>query len=333
MNNLKKIGLSALAGSLVAFSANAVELTVSGTAEVTYSTIKTTGANQVFGGNPMGSNTSLKFNGSGDVGFGTATIRRTINDGMSAYLSAWQTLDMGSLGTVSFDAIGGELAGLTPNDDLLPTAYEEIWNGISASGVSGASSNDTLGYANSYGPLSFSLAHTKGGTAGSSDGNIAAETGQSITDMAVSIDGSMLVDGLTIAAATSSTDGLNNGTDASANVGHVLYSTGQVSVGYRLASDQPGSNNATSTTGKNIEAYSIAFAVNDELSISYGEQETEYDIPSNTVSNITEEVTALNASYTVGAASIRGTLSEASNDGGVQSDEIEMMEISLVLAF
>ena len=43
MNNLKKIGLSALAGSLVAFSANAVELTVSGTAEVTYSTIKTTG--------------------------------------------------------------------------------------------------------------------------------------------------------------------------------------------------------------------------------------------------------------------------------------------------
>ena len=38
MNNLKKVGLSALAGSLVAFSANAVEMTVSGTAEVTYTT-------------------------------------------------------------------------------------------------------------------------------------------------------------------------------------------------------------------------------------------------------------------------------------------------------
>ncbi len=47
MNNLKKIGLSALAGSLVAFSANAVELTVSGTAEVTYSTITSTGTAQV----------------------------------------------------------------------------------------------------------------------------------------------------------------------------------------------------------------------------------------------------------------------------------------------
>ena len=38
MKNLKKIGLSALAGSLVAFSANAVEMGVSGTAEVTYTT-------------------------------------------------------------------------------------------------------------------------------------------------------------------------------------------------------------------------------------------------------------------------------------------------------
>ena len=34
MNNMKKIGLSALAGSLVAFSANAVEMSVTGTAEV-----------------------------------------------------------------------------------------------------------------------------------------------------------------------------------------------------------------------------------------------------------------------------------------------------------
>ena len=52
MNNLKKIGLSALAGSLVAFSANAVEMSVSGTAEITYATIKgdgTAGVTTAFG--------------------------------------------------------------------------------------------------------------------------------------------------------------------------------------------------------------------------------------------------------------------------------------------
>ena len=333
MNNLKKIGLSALAGSLVAFSANAVEMSVSGTAEVTYSSISSTGTAQVNGGNPMGSNTSIKFSGSGDVGFGTATIVRTMNDAMSAYLSAWQTLDMGSLGTVSFDAIGGDLAGLGPNDDILPTAYEEIWNGVSTSGVSGAASNDTLGYANSFGPVSISLAHTKGGTAGSGDGNVAQEDGQSITDGSITIDASMLLDGLTIQAATSTTDDKQpTATDTTSNVGHVLYSSGPVSVGYRVAEHQPG-NGSTIETGKNVEAYSVAFAVNDDLSISYGEQETEYDIASNTVNNITEEVSAMNVSYTVGAASVRGTMSESSNDGGVQSNEVEMMEISLVLAF
>ena len=36
MNNLKKIGLSALAGSLVAFSVNAGEMTVTGGAALTF---------------------------------------------------------------------------------------------------------------------------------------------------------------------------------------------------------------------------------------------------------------------------------------------------------
>ena len=36
MINLKKVGLTALAGSLVAFSANTAELTVTGGVEVTY---------------------------------------------------------------------------------------------------------------------------------------------------------------------------------------------------------------------------------------------------------------------------------------------------------
>ena len=47
MKNLKKVGLTALAGSLVAFSANAVEMSVSGTAEVTYTTTNGTDASLV----------------------------------------------------------------------------------------------------------------------------------------------------------------------------------------------------------------------------------------------------------------------------------------------
>ena len=329
---MKKIGLSALAGSLVAFSANAVEMSVSGVAEVTYSTIDSTGTSQVNSGNPMGSNTSLSFSGSGDVGFGTATIVRTINDGGGAYLSASQTLDMGAMGLLSFDSTGTGLEGVTAYDDKLPTAYEEVWNGVSGSGVSGAGSNDTLGYSNSFGPIGISIAHTKGGTAGSSDGNVAAETGNSITDAHVTIDGSMLLDGLTIMAGTSTEKDTQPGaTDTVNNVGHILYSTGPISVGYRLAESQPG-NGATVETGLNIEAMSVAFAVNDELSVSFAQQDTEYDVASS-ATNVTEEVTALNASYTVGAASLRATFSESDDDGGVQNNNVEMTELSLVLSF
>jgi len=332
MNKMKKIGLSALAGSLVAFSANAVEMSVSGVAEVTYSTIDSTGTSQVNSGNPMGSNTSLSFSGSGDVGFGTATIVRTINDGGGAYLSASQTLDMGAMGLLSFDSTGTGLEGVTAYDDKLPTAYEEVWNGISGSGVSGAGSNDTLGYSNSFGPIGISIAHTKGGTAGSSDGNVAAETGNSITDAHVTIDGSMLLDGLTIMAGTSTEKDTQPGaTDTVNNVGHILYSTGPISVGYRMAESQPG-NGATVETGLNIEAMSVAFAVNDELSVSFAQQDTEYDVASS-ATNVTEEVTALNASYTVGAASLRATFSESDDDGGVQNNTVEHTELSLVLSF
>ena len=335
---MKKIGLSALAGSLAAFSANAVEMSVTGVAEVTYSTLDskqlaTTATASVNAGNPMGSNTSLTFKGSGDVGFGTATIVRTLNDGFATALSAYQTLDMGDLGTVSFDGLGGGLEGVSAYDDKLPTAYEEVWNGLSGAGVSGAASNDTLGYSNTFGPVSVSLAHTKGGTANSSDGNVAAESGNSITDVHVTLDASMIgLEGLQIMAGTSTQDERNASTDTVNNVGHILYSTGPVSLGYRAAEFNPGSLNAADGTGNTIEAYSIAFAVNDELSISYASQETDYDVVSNTLT-VTEEVTAINASYTVGAASIRTTLSESDNDGGVTGTDLEMMQISLVLSF
>ena len=332
MNKMKKIGLSALAGSLVAFSANAVEMSVSGVAEVTYSTLDSTGTSQVNTGNPMGSNTSLSFSASGDVGFGTASIIRTINDGGGAYLSASQTLDMGALGVVSFDSSGTGIEGVTAYDDKLPTAYEEVWNGVSSAGVTGAGSNDTLGYSNSFGPIGISLAHTKGGTAGSSDGNVAAETGDSITDVHVTIDGSMLLDGLKLMAGSSTTKDTQPGaTDTVENVGHILYSTGPISVGYRVAESQPG-NGATVETGLNIEAMSVAFAVNDQLSVSFAQQDTEYDVAS-AATNVTEEVTALNASYTVGAASIRATFSESDDDGGVQNNNVEHTELSLVLSF
>ena len=151
-----------------------------------------------------GANTSLKFSGSGDVGFGTATIVRTLNDGANHstqtdnFVSAYQTLDMGALGTLSFDSAGGGLEGVVAHDDLLPSAYEEVWNGV-GSGTShntGLASNDTLGYSNSFGPIGISLATTKGGTRATADGGNGGTITGTTKDWVLKLDGSMLVDGL-----------------------------------------------------------------------------------------------------------------------------------------
>ena len=60
MNNFKKIGLSALAGSLAAFTtASAVEMSAAGSAKLTYKNGHSTEVN----GNPYGMNTSISFTG------------------------------------------------------------------------------------------------------------------------------------------------------------------------------------------------------------------------------------------------------------------------------
>ena len=328
MNNLKKVGLTALAGSLVAFSANAVEMTVSGTAEVTYTTNGGSAAGPT--GDAWGSNTSLAFTGTGDVGFGTATLKRTMNDNNgSAFLSAWQTVDMGDLGTISFDSVGGGLEGTTAFDDTLPTAYEEVWNGVSSTHVYGAASNDTLGYSNTFGPVGISLARSSEGTTGGTGdgGNSTGKTGTH-TDYVVTLD-VPFVEGLSIVAGQSTVDFTDAALlDDTTTMGTAVYSAGAVSVGYQVVDTQDGTAGAA---GMNVERYSIAFNVNDSLSVSLAGQDAEYDNPSST--NVTEEVTAFNASYTSGAASIRTTLSEASDADGTAGKEDEHMEISLVLSF
>ena len=330
MINLKKIGLTALAGSLVAISANAVEMSVSGNSEISFVSKDGVGVGgNVVTGNPWGSNTAITFKGSGDVGFGTATITRTLNDGLGTALSTWTKLDMGTMGTLSFDGAGGSLEGLTPADDNLPTAYEEAWNGVSTSGISGAASNDTLGYSNTFGAFGVSLAKTKGGTAGTGDQGVEGEglTG-GITDVVLSY----VAEGLTIKFGMSENEQVTAATtdaDTETNMLMAKYSTGPVSVGYQLAEINTGTAGTASTQ---VDAYSVAFNVNENLAISYGRYDKELQSIAGSTS-VTEENSGISAAYTTGAATLRVTANEAKNAGNVTGVESEHTEISLVLAF
>jgi len=113
MTNLKKIGLTALAGTLASTSyAIAGDLSVSGTARMEYqSTADSATANT----DSFADNSTLTFSGSGELdnGFGVS-ISKAITPNSSGYYvvtSEHVSLDMGDMGTLSV-ANGMNPAGL-----------------------------------------------------------------------------------------------------------------------------------------------------------------------------------------------------------------------------
>ena len=329
MTNMKKLGLSALAGSLVAFSANAAELSVNGGVELTWTDTGGNKGNEVTG-NSYGANSSVTMSGSGDVGFGTVSMTRTLNDSNSGWGSSWQTLDMGSMGVFSFDSTAGALVGVTANDDLMPTAYEEVSTGVSTKGISGVGSTNVIGYRNTFGMFSVSAGYSQNGTSQAESGSTGAGAHGSTEDIYVSMAG--LIDGLTIGAGHASNGTVNTSTtskDTMESVANIVYSTGPVSVGYRMFESNKGTAGTASRTGDHM---AIAFNVNDSFKISYAVQDTTVEGISATA-EVTEDVTGISAAYTSGAASVRVNHSKSDNDNGVVGTDDETTEISLVLSF
>ena len=142
MNNLKKIGLSALAGSLVAFSASAAEFSVTGSASLTYDNPERGNSGADINGNPFSMGNSLGFNASGetDGGLGVAVYYELDQDDMDDY-------DMtisGDFGSIKFHGSGGSTA-FGAVDDVTPNAYEEAWDIIDTDGTATSGSPTVIG--------------------------------------------------------------------------------------------------------------------------------------------------------------------------------------------
>ena len=340
MNNLRKVGLSALAGSLVAFSANAVELSVSGKTELTYA--GTTDGNN---GNKFGMGNAITFSGSGDMNGYTATYTAVIQDGGQANSNTSETfassslmIDMGDMGTVGFDQGVGEF-GVGTIDDKMPYAYEEIWTYTGGSnGLRAAGGTNVLGYKNTFAGYTLSVeidpGHFSSTTAtkgGSGDGgNTGAGTDRSGYNWALT--GSPM-DGLNVGVGygkeEDSGTAAANKQDDTFTTGYFTYAMGGLTVGYQMSA---GNGGTTATNSNEVEIMGVSFAVNDNLSISVNSMENEFDKPSGT--NVTEETDGVGISYTMGSASLRMLRAETSNKGGVSTaKDVEHTEVSLLLAF
>jgi outer membrane protein OmpU len=322
MNNFKKIGLSALAGSLVAVSAQAAEITMSGGASVAITSGDETGKSTYY------QNDSITFKVSGETDGGLSITTSLELDGDASggaggdFDSQSLTIGHDTLGTVIFSAHGGSTV-MGGFDDMMPTAYEESFALVTGNLViNGAGTGNDLWRYNSPELMPGLTAHV----AYSSQNTTANDN--AYVDMGVKYSPEML-EGLTLGYAMGEVDQVataagveTNGIDESTMF--VTYATGPITVGYQSSeADGP-----TATEDDDSTSFGISYAITDDFSVSYGEHEL--DLGSSTSD---QESEGFSASYTMGGTSIKAAFNETTSVAGVSGTDREGYEIALVFAF
>ena len=326
MNKLKKIGLSALAGSLVAVSAaQAGEMSVSGSAWIGI------GNTDEGVGNGFTSMTdSLNFTGTGELDNGmTVTLFYEIDGDAKAASDTSTTTESfdthyvklsGDFGAVTYSGHGvdGVLAGM---DDKTPNAYEEAWDagtGTADDTLVGRSHNDSLRYDSpSFAGITVHAYHSE-----QNDGGHGA-----YQDFGVTVKPEM-VEGLEIGFATGEYDDTTS-TSIDQDTVYVKYSYGPVTVGYQQSESSTSDAGVGATEAFESDAIGITFAVNDNLSVGYGVFEADYE----STSLVDQESTAITASYTMGSITIGGLIGEDENILGVAANDNDKYEASISFAF
>ena len=350
MTNLKKVGLTALAGSLVAVSAQAGSLSVSGGAEMSYTAQEHTGTatagDAVFNnnGNRFGVEKFVSFNGSGELDNGH-TVSIYHGGPFGAFSSSTLTYNMGDMGTLSYQNSTGDL-GIGKIDDLMPSAYEEPWDGIdfvagAGSGVSGKVDGGQTGfnYSNSFGMANVNVGYAPkttndflgddGGVSGyTGSTNAAAAANPSSTSIAIKadvMDGLMVFGGVGNKGRDSATEEFE---DDHSTFGF-KYTVGGITAGYQHSEIDDG---AAGSTAADTEAdlFGIAFAINENLTISYGYQETEVG-----TGKTDQELTGYAIGYSAGGMSIKAQRNEAEEavTTGSAAEEVKRTEILVGFAF
>ena len=312
MNKMKKIGLTALAASLVSVSAQAVD--ISGGSSLTYAN-----GNDGVQGNPWSMNDSLTFTWGGELDNGFTVDMSFLldnSDGAAAQIFDNRTLaiGMGDAGNLTFWGNSG--SGVVGSfDDRTPNAYEESWNSADSPNQ-GHSAGNMWYYTNSLEAVTLHASYAHGTVDASS------------TELGLVFTG---IDNVELWAAA--------GTDnAAANAVDNTIVGGSLTLGKATFGIQ--SNSADSEAANSDEdflAWGISYMVDEDgnMSVSYNSSTLDYE----TASTDDQEATGISASYTMGSMTLAGVLNRIDNQGagatgaGNTSANNDMFEINLSFAF
>jgi len=311
MNNLKKVGLTALATTLVSSASFAGELTVTGSAALSYTGLSTNSHT-----NPWAQNNSIKFNGGGDLDNGmTVSVYYELDQGNNVFDDYNLKLGMGDAGTLSFSGNSSSGSGVDKLKDIVPNAYSPVYEATDTtdSGLIDASGNAQAGqwgYDVSAGGFDLSMSYNpQPGAAGK-----AAETGYAVKY-------SGLMDGLTLSAGY-----FDDGDEAENDTYGVEFTMGNVTAAYQITKVD---YTATTETDQDANHYGISVAINEDFSVSAGRQEIEFDGAGEDEVN-----SGFGASYTMGSISMAGGFNKNESVGGSgTAEDIEATIFAISFAF
>ena len=311
MNKLTKVGLTALATSLVSSASFAGEMTVSGSAALSYTGLSTNSAV-----NPWAQGNSIKFNGGGDLDNGmTVSVYYELDGG--TYDDYNLKLGMGDAGTLSFSGASKSGSGVDKLKDIVPNAYSPIYEATDStdSGLIDATGNNQTGqwgYDVTVAGVDLSASYNPRGTAAGVKGD--AETGYAIVYGG-------LMDGLELSAGY-----FDDGSEAENETYGVKYTMGSVTAGYQITNVD---YEATATTDQDDTHYGITVAVNESLSVGAGRQEIEFDGAADDEVN-----SGISASYTMGSISIGANMNTLESKGGsATAKDVEATVLNIAFSF
>jgi outer membrane protein OmpU len=308
MNNLKKVGLTALGTALVSTASFAGDMSVTGSAIMTF-----TGKDNADSGNGWSMSDTMSFSGSGELDNGwTVTYSHAIDNGTNDANSI--AIDMGDSGTLTFAGLGGS-GPVEATDDVMPTANEESWAtvGGTVSGLAdGSEGNNNFTYTlpSLMDGLAMNVFYQPSDAAqGSSTEYKAVYTG---------------IEGLELGYAGGDNEDSLTNTIENTNL-WVKYTMDSFTFGYQANEE----DEQTASADTDFTAYGVSYAVSDELSVSYGASKTEHENTSLT----DQKASAVSFSYVSGGMTIGGSMHNVDNVGGSASADNSGYELNVTFAF
>ena len=320
MNTFKKIGLTALAGSLVAVSVNAADLSVTGGAGITFA-----GQDKTTKGNGWSMTDNMTFAGSAELDNGWTVGTSFLldnSDGVANQVFDTRTLtiNMNDMGTLTMHGHDGGSA-MNDVDDVMPYAGgNEGWDLVGTAATAKFGRVAGTGGTNSFKYNNSSLMDGLSVTASYQPSNATQIEGT--VSYAVAYTG---VEGLTVGYGADE-NGLLGTAAIDAETMYIKYAYGPITVG--MQESETDAN--TSANSDEFSAMGISYAVSDDLTISYSE--SAYDAGDKASD---EEHTMIGASYTMGSMSLAVSVNDVKNMGGSTAtvDDVSGYEVALSFAF